>query len=42
MDLEKVNRSPQGKEGAKIDTEREGGEPQETLKYGEQTEVDVG
>ena len=26
-----------GREGEKIDTEREGGKPQETIEYGEQT-----
>ena len=39
MDLEKLNRRPWGKGRWKkqIHTEREGGKPQETLKYREQT-----
>ena len=37
VDLEKLNRTPWEKGRGKIVTEREGGKPQETLKYREQT-----
>ena len=37
VDLEKLDRSPWGRGRGKIVTEREGGKPQETLKYREQT-----
>ena len=44
MDLEKHNRRPWGKgrEKKQLQTEREGSKPQETLKYREQFEGDVG
>ena len=37
MALKKLNRKPWGKGREKIFTEREGGKPQEALKYREQT-----
>ena len=37
MEFEKLNRRPWGKGRGKIVSNREGGKPQETLKYREQT-----
>ena len=36
--LKNLTEDHEGREGGKIITERQGGKPQETLKYGEQNE----